>query len=221
VARKHTYSPSVSPEERKYNNKQKARDSFTPDDLTSPERHRSSKQYMREACHTPDRIRNEAQKKKHSNGVGYESEEEVKYGPDPNAVMVKGKRSDDNDSDSDETKKHGRSHDREKKRHKKSHKHRKYSDESSESESSEESERESARRRRREEKRRLKREEKRRWREDRQRGKHKVAATATPPDADKREGLEEGESEKQKRLEIELKERALQSFRAKKSAATH
>lgn len=220
VARRHPHGPSVSPEERRHSTKQKARDAFTPDDIASPERHRSGKQSLRGAYPSPDRIREEPQKKRHSNGKGYESEEEMKYGPDPDPVMVKGKKS-GNGSDSDDLEKHQKSYDREKKRHKASRKHRKYSDESSDSETSEDSEREIARRRRKEEKRRLKREEKRQRREEKQRGKHKNAATDTLiSDADMREGSEEGESEKQKRLEIELKERALQSFRAKKSAST-
>ncbi|XP_078174401.1 splicing factor PWI domain-containing protein isoform X1 [Carex rostrata] len=225
LTRKHMYGPSVSPEEREYVTKQRARDAFSPDDITSPQRHQSDKQSIRETYYSPDRIKKEAQRKKHSNEKNYESEEELKYGPDPDPVKLELKRrSDSGSDDDDDMEKQGRSRDKDKRRHKKSRKHRKYSDESSESESSEESEKE-MRRKRREEKRRLKREEKRQRREEKHREKHKSAATPlsdTGIDADMRDGSEdELESEKQKRLEIELKERALQSFRAKKSAATH
>nr|CAB3496371.1 unnamed protein product [Digitaria exilis] len=137
-------------------------------------------------------------------------------------------------SGSDEPDKHG-SHS-EKKRHKKAHRHKKQYDDSSESDS--ESDGKEAKRRRKEEKR-LRKEEKRRRREERHRKraerhackqKSKHTDTVGPPsdsekdrdsdsDFDRRKrGSPAGKEESdQKKLEIELREKALESLRAKKA----
>ncbi|KAF8718773.1 hypothetical protein HU200_025075 [Digitaria exilis] len=136
-------------------------------------------------------------------------------------------------SGSDEPDKH-RSHS-EKKRHKKAHRHKKQYDDSSESDS--ESDGKEAKRRRKEEKR-LKKEEKRRRREERhrkraerhaskQKSKH-TDPVGPPSDSEKdrdsdsdfdrrKRGSPAGKEESdQKKLEIELREKALESLRAKK-----
>ncbi|CAL4930332.1 unnamed protein product [Urochloa decumbens] len=124
----------------------------------------------------------------------------------------------------------------EKRRHKKAHKHKKQYDDSSESDS--ESDGKEAKRRRKEEKR-LRKEERRRRREERhrrraerhagkQKSKHTVNA-APPSDSEKdrdsdsdvdvrKRGSPDGrEDSDQKKLEIELREKALESLRAKKA----
>ncbi|EHA8590271.1 serine/arginine repetitive matrix protein 1 [Cocos nucifera] len=149
---------------------------------------------------------------------------------------------DTHDSDSEEIDAH-RYQEMEKRRRKKLDKHKRDLDDSSESDSQIDDKKE-AKRRRKDEKR-LRKEERRRRREERHRrklerraGKRKVKSvdTVTPPsdleknynDADESDGdgairkhphlgdAEETESE-QKKLEIELREKALESLRAKKA----
>ena len=141
---------------------------------------------------------------------------------------------DSGSSGSEEPDKH-RSHS-EKRRHKKAHKHRKQYDGSSESDS--EPDGKEAKRRRKEEKR-LRKEERRRRREERHRrrverhaSKQKLKNTDTatvPSDSEKdrdsdsdvavrKRGSHAGREESdQKKLEIELREKALESLRAKKA----
>lgn len=139
---------------------------------------------------------------------------------------------DSGSSGSEEPDKH-RSHS-EKRRHKKTHKHRKQYDDSSESDS--EPDGKEAKRRRKEEKR-LRKEEKRRRRDERHRrraerhaSKQKLKNTDTvPSDSEKdrgshsdddvrKRGSHAGREEyDQKKLEIELREKALESLRAKKA----
>ncbi|XP_062210733.1 uncharacterized protein LOC133912153 [Phragmites australis] len=141
---------------------------------------------------------------------------------------------DSGSSGSEEPDKH-RSHS-EKRRHKKTHKHKKHYDDSSESDS--EPDDKEAKKRRKEEKR-LRKEEKRRRREERhrrraerhaskQKGKHNDIVTplsdsekdrVSDSDVDVRKrGSHVGREESdQKKLEIELREKALESLRAKKA----
>ncbi|WVZ56406.1 LOW QUALITY PROTEIN: hypothetical protein U9M48_006945 [Paspalum notatum var. saurae] len=141
---------------------------------------------------------------------------------------------DSGSSENDELDKH-RSHS-DKRRHKKAHKHKKQYDDSSESDS--EPDGKEAKRRRKEEKR-LRKEERRRKREERHRrraerhaGKQKLKNTDTvtaPSDSErdrdsdsdidvKKRGSRAGREESdQKKLEIELREKALESLRAKKA----
>lgn len=210
MARKHTRNLSESPEEREYGTKMKAKDAVNPDYDASPQRHQSGKHSTRETYHSPENTKKENQREKYSGSKGY-GMEEPQYGPDP---VKKRKRKSGSGSESDEM------DDREKRHQKKSRKHRKYSDESLESEAlSDESGRGAAKRRRREEKRRQKREE-RRQRREKHRRKQKVSGLSeSESDIEGREGSEgEADSEKQKRVEMELKERALRSLRAKKGA---
>lgn len=140
---------------------------------------------------------------------------------------------DSGSSGSEEPDKH-RSHS-EKRRHKKAHKHKKQYDDSSESDS--EPDGKEAKRRRKEEKK-LRKEERRRRREERHRRraerhaskqKSKHSDTVAPSDSEKdresdsdvdvrKRGSPAGRGESdQKKLEIELREKALESLRAKKA----
>ncbi|KAL6644767.1 hypothetical protein ACP70R_016375 [Stipagrostis hirtigluma subsp. patula] len=134
-------------------------------------------------------------------------------------------RIDSGSSGSEEPEKH-RSHSG-KRRHKKAHKHKKHYDDSSESDS--EPDDKEAKKRRKEEKR-LRKEERRRRREERhrrreerhaskQKSKHIDTDQDSDSDVDVRKevsyaGREESD---QKKLEIELREKALESLRAKKA----
>uniref|UniRef100_A0A804LHT5 PWI domain-containing protein n=1 Tax=Zea mays TaxID=4577 RepID=A0A804LHT5_MAIZE len=142
---------------------------------------------------------------------------------------------DSGSSGSEEPDKH-RTHS-EKRRHKKTHKHKKQYDDSSESDS--EPDGKDAKRRRRKEEKRLRKEERRRRREERHRrraerhaSKRKLKNTDTvtmPSDSEKdRDSDSDGDVRKrvsnagreesdQKKLEIELREKALESLRAKKA----
>ena len=139
---------------------------------------------------------------------------------------------DHNSSGSEESEKH-RSHS-EKPRHKKGHKHKRHYNNSSESDS--DSDEEESKRRRREEKRlrkeerRLRREERHRRRAERHASKQKLKYVGTPPsdlekdcqsgsDADvkKKGSYTHREELDPKKLEVELRQRALESLIAKKS----
>lgn len=121
----------------------------------------------------------------------------------------------------------------EKRRHKKSHKHKRHHDDSSESDS-ESDDKESKRRRReekrlRKEERRLRRDERHRRRADRHASKQKMKYVGTPPsdlekdrepgsdaDARKKGSYTSREESDPKKLEVELRQRALESLSAKK-----
>jgi serine/arginine repetitive matrix protein 1 len=139
---------------------------------------------------------------------------------------------DHDSSGSEESEKH-RSHS-EKQRHRKGHKHKRHNGDSSESDS--DSDGKDSKRRRREEKRlrkeerRLRREERHRKRADRHASKQKLKYVGTPPsdlekdhqsgsDADvkKKGSYTPREEPDPNKLEVELRQKALESFSAKKS----
>jgi serine/arginine repetitive matrix protein 1 len=140
---------------------------------------------------------------------------------------------DSDSSGSEEPDKH-RSHS-EKRRHKKAHKHKRRYDDSSESDTEpdgKEAKRRKEEKRLRKEERRRRREERHRRRAERHASKQKMKQTDTvalPPDSEKhrdsdsdvdvrKRGSPAGREESdQKKLEIELREKALESLRAKKA----
>lgn len=140
--------------------------------------------------------------------------------------MDTGSQVDNFHSDSEETDAH-----KHRSKEKRRHKHRRDSGDTSESDSHAADKREAKRRRKderrlRKEEKRRKREEKHRKRIERHRGKQQLKSmdTVTPPSdfemdgvsSKKRSNALEAESE-EKRLEIELRERALESLRARKA----
>jgi len=169
--------------------------------------------------------------KKYSGKVDEASQLDVGSPPKAKKGTYDRNHIDHHSSGSEESEKH-RSHS-EKQRHKKGHKHKRHHDDSSESDSDSD-EKESKRRRReekrlRKEERRLRREERHRRRADRHASKHKLKYAGTPPsdlekdqsgsDADvkKKGSYTTREEPDPNKLEVELRQKALESFSAKKS----